>query len=121
MLVSKSGSDVWKKQTVHAACVTVDCPVHHPIKDFAADPSGCYVLIRVDREVGRIEAAVCNPKHEIVAVFRGKKCQDVYSAIFKAEKLLTDWFQSKDHTAYLGKELKKAELALEQGTDYLQE
>lgn len=112
---------MWHRQTVRFDCKQIDCPPHHPIKDFTADPSGCYVLIRVDREAARIEAAVCNPQHEIVAVFRGKKCQDVYSAIFNAEKLSTPWFQSKDHIAYLGKELKKAELALEQGTDYLQE
>lgn len=114
-------ASIWKKQTLRPDCATVDCPPHHPIRDFAADPSGCYVLIRVDREAGRIEAAVCNPAHEIVAVFRGKKCQDVYSAIFKAEKRSADWFQSKDHAAYLGKELKKAELALETRTDYIQE
>jgi hypothetical protein len=121
MSASKSASSVWKKQTVHAKCVTVDCAPHQPIKDFTVDPSGCYVLIRVDREAGRIEAAICNPNHEIVAVFRGKKCQDVYLAIFAHETRSASWFQSKDHSAYLGKELKKAELALEQGTDYLQE
>ncbi len=121
MSASKSASSVWKKQTVHVKCVTVDCAPHHPIKDFTADPSGCYVLIRVDREAGRIEAAICNPNHEIVAVFRGRKCQDVYLAIFNVENRSAPWFQSKDHIAYLGKELKKAELMLMSGVDYVQD
>lgn len=123
MSVSKSGSNggVWKKQTVDPACVRVICPPHDPVRDFTLDPTGVYVLIRVDRGEGMIEAALCTRDHVIFAVFAGKKCQDVYHAILERERRSGPWFSLPEHTAYLGKELKKAETALEQGTDYWQE
>ena len=46
----------------------------------------------------------------------------MYHAIFKyAEEHKLEWFTRLDHAAYLGKELKKAELALALDEKYNQE
>ena len=48
--------------------------------------------------------------------------RSIYNAIFTySEKNKKGWFTRLDHAAYLGKELKKAEIALATGTDYVQE
>lgn len=122
-MVQKPVGYVWQKQSVAPKCEVINCPVYDPIKDFRRDPSGFYVLIRTDFAVMKIEVAICNKKHAIVKIFRGSKAQDVYEGIFQYEKKhRTEWFRDKGHTAYLGKELKKAELALALGqNNYFQE
>ena len=69
------------------------------------------------------KAAVCGKDHKIVGIFRGSKAQDVYEGIFRHEdKYKLTWFKNKGHAAYLGKELKKAEIALALGqNNYFQE
>ncbi|MBS3064459.1 MAG: DUF4346 domain-containing protein [DPANN group archaeon] len=52
---------------------------------------GCYVLIKVYRDRHEIGVAILN------------------------------WFGRLDHAAYIGKELKKAEMCLALGSDYYQE
>ena len=113
----------WSKQVMAKDCVEVDGPEYDGYKDFRLDPSGYYVLIRIEWDVLKIAVAICNRKHEIVAVFRGNKVQDIYNAVFRYEKKHNvEWFKSKDHVAYLGKELKKAEIAMTIGIkDYFQE
>ncbi len=92
------------------------------IKDFIFDKEGCYVLIKIYRETHDIGVAICNQEHVIQAEFRGRRAQDIYSAIFKYDREHDKkWFQVIDHAAYLGKELKKAELCLAMGVDYYQE
>ena len=104
---------IWQKQSIAAGCATIDCPVYDPYKDFRRDPSGFYVLIRPDFASLTIEAAICDKKHTVVKIFRGVKSQDLYEGIFQYEKKhRLAWFKDKGHMAYLGKELKKAELAL---------
>ena len=88
-------------------------------KDFKTD-QGCYVLIKIYRDKHEIGVAVCDYKHTILKEFRGRRAQDIYTAIFvHSEKL--NWFNRLDHAAYLGKELKKAEICLALGCDYYQE
>ena len=113
----------WKTQKLAEDCVTRECPGYDPYKDFILDPAGHYVLIKVDFEFLRIELAVCDKDHNIIQIFRGQKCQDIYHAIFEHEKEHgVEWFKEKTHIAYLGKELKKAELALVMGqSGYYQE
>lgn len=113
----------WAKQVMAKDCVEIDCPGHDGYKDFRLDSSGYYVLIRIEWDILKIAVAICNKKHEIVAVFRGSKVQDVYCAIFRFEKEhKVEWFKTKEHIAYLGKELKKAEIAMAMGIkDYFQE
>ena len=100
----------------------ITCKPYDDYKDHKND-SGCYVLIRVDFEFYEIQVAVCNYKHEILRMFKGKRAQDIYSALFEYEKQhKLNWFTEKQHAAYLGKELKKAELALALGNSgYYQE
>ncbi len=122
MVAVKKGY-VWSKQKKAKDCTVTDCPSYDPYADFHRDPSGCYVLIRPDFSTLRIEVAVCNKGNEIVQIFSGVKAQDLYEGIFRWEKKHnTTWFKDKGHCAYLGKELKKAELALALGqNNYFQE
>ena len=114
---------VWQEQSMAPNCAVIDCPVYDPYKDFHRDPSGFYVLIRPDFGAFKIEVAVCGKDHAIVKIFRGGKAQDLYEGIFQYEKKHhLAWFKDKGHIAYLGKELKKAELALVFGQNsYFQE
>jgi hypothetical protein len=113
---------VWHKQSLVSDFELIDCPVYDPLKDFHRDPTGAYVLIRCDIEKSLIEVAVCDKKHAIIKAFRGQKAQDLYYTIFEYEKKHgLKWFSRKDHAAYLGKELKKAEFALLGKESYVQE
>ena len=100
----------------------IQCKAYDDYKDHQND-NFCYTLIRVDFEFYEIQVAICNYKHEILKVFKGKRPQDIYSAIFEYEKEhKLKWFNEKQHMAYLGKELKKAEIALALGNSgYYQE
>src|SRR3989344_6961783 len=90
-------------------------------KDFKTD-KGCYVLIRVYRDTLEIGVAVCDYKNVILKEFRGKRAQDIYHALFEYdEKNNKEWFTRSDHAAYIGKELKKAEICMVLGCDYYQE
>ena len=91
------------------------------IKDFKID-NGCYVLIRVYRDTHEIGVGICDYNHAILKEFRGRRSQDLYTAIFDySEKNNKNWFKRLEHAAYLGKELKKAEICLAMGTEYAQE
>ena len=90
-------------------------------KDFKMD-DGCYVLIKVHWDTYEIGVAVCDYKHTILKEFRGRRPQDLYTAILDySEKNSKNWFKRLDHAAYLGKELKKAEICMSIGTEYVQE
>ena len=122
-MVKKEVNYIWQKQSMDSKCETIDCPVYDPIKDFKRDPSGFYVLVRLDFTRLMIEVAICNKDHVVVKIFRGARARDIYDAIFQYEKKHQQvWFKDKGHAAYLGKELKKAELALTLGqNNYFQE
>lgn|SRR3989338_2482921 len=111
-----------KDKTQSESFEVITCKPYDDYKDHNND-DGCYVLIKVDFEFFEIQAAICNYKHEILKVFKGKRAQDIYTAIFDYEKEHDlKWFTVKQHIAYLGKELKKAEIALSLGnTGYYQE
>ena len=119
----KKPNYTWETQQQSEDCEVWECPECDSYKDFKRDPTGYYVLIKVNFELLRIEVAVCDKAHKIVRIFRGRKSQDLYNAIFKYEKdCKVVWFREKTHIAYLGKELKKAELALVMGNSgYFQE
>lgn len=110
----------------------IECP---PIDRDAMemDDSGYWFLIRVSFRYGHIEVAVChkevvntpmtldddgeNKKH-IKEIFFGKCAQDIYHKILRE----TEYVNYLTHAAYLGKELKKAEIALALGIkDHYQE
>ena len=113
---------VWHKQVISPDLEIIDCPSYDPIKDFHRDPTGAYVLIRCDIEKHIIEVAICDKKHTIIKAFRGGKAQDLYFTIFEYQKKhKVKWFSRFDHASYLGKELKKCELALSGQESYVQE
>ncbi len=116
-------SYIWAKQTIDPKVIMVDCSPHDPYKDFHRDPTGYYVLIRVDFSTGMIELAICSKDHVIEAIFRGRRADDVAHGLFNYEKKhKRSWFKEKTHIAYIGKELKKAELALVLGqNNYFQD
>jgi len=114
---------------------TIVVPKYDPYKDFVMD-NGCYVLIKVLLDTLEIAVAICDYKHVIQKEFRGTKSQDLYNYILKydfeqdkknnpmefASPILTHkWFTRPEHCAYLGKELKKAEICLAMGLEYVQE
>ena len=121
--MSKSHEYIWSTQKEAPGCEIINCPEYDPYADFKRDPTGYYVLIKVNFATCRIEVAICNKEHLIEMIFTGRKAQDLYDEIFKYEKKNTkEWFKEKTHIAYLGKELKKAELALVLGNNaYFQE
>ncbi len=85
-------------------------------KEFVLDKEG-YFLIRLDKGRKLIEVAFCNEKNKIVLTVRGKKPIDIYHTILNKEKLPI----RKEHAAYLGRELQKAYIALENGLNYVQD
>lgn len=82
------------------------------------DPSGYYFLISPRFDIGRIEVEVKDDVAKTVALIHGNRCQDIWNEVFKHR----EWVTTLDHAAYLGKEIKKAEIALVLGVkDYYQE
>ena len=80
------------------------------------DPKG-YFLIRVNEELGKIEAAFCDIKeNKVRVIIRGDHPVEVYTAILK-EDLVT----MLDHAADIGVELEKAYIALKEGKKYTQD
>lgn len=84
-------------------------------KEFVLDPKG-YFLIKVDRKKGLIEVGFCKSRNIIEIKIAGKKALDIYMTILR-EKII----DRTDHAAYLGRELAKAEIALENNLTYVQD
>ncbi len=103
----------WATQKRNKDCEVIHCRERDPYKDFIRDVTGYYILLKVNFDSLKIEAAICDKEHRIETIFIGRNAQDIYHAIFDYEKKnKKQWFKEKTHIAYLGKELKKAELAL---------
>jgi hypothetical protein len=76
----------WTTQQLSDGCQISECPDYDNYKDFKRDPTGYYVLIKINFELSRVEVGICDKDHKIVGIFRGRKSQDIYNAIFKREK-----------------------------------
>ena len=85
------------------------------LKDYKYDIKG-YFLIRVNKAKKEIEAGHCKQNNIILHKITGKRASDVYFSIIKAGLV-----SRLDHAAYLGKELTKAELALNYNLEYVQD
>jgi len=92
------------------------CPPFDPIKSYKQDGAS-FLLIKVDREKGDIVVGICNYDYELLEEFRGKSAQQIYTYMLNNTKYIS----RLDHAAYLGKELKIAEIALKTNTEYIQE
>lgn len=88
------------------------------------DPSGWWFLIKPNFRYGYIEVAACHKEgphpnfladdekaRKIREIFYGRCAQDIYHMILRQR----DYITAPTHAAYLGKELKKAEIALALG------
>lgn len=85
------------------------------LKEFVMDPKG-YFLIDVDRKSKELLVGFCPGRNKVSVKIVGKKPLEVYQAIIK-EGLLSRF----DHAAYLGRELQKAYIALQEGIVYVQD
>jgi dihydropteroate synthase-like protein len=86
-------------------------------KELRMDSSGCFKIM-IDRKLGKI-VAIHYPMHRRDApdlIVRGEDAQDIYHTIVKSN-LVSDL----NHSAYLGYELGKAEIALRTGKGYVQD
>ena len=87
------------------------------MKDFIIDNKG-FFLIKIYPKTKEIGTAYVEYKtYQIKYEVKGKRAQDIYNTIYNKLKTKT----SLDHAAYLGKELKKAEYALKNNEEYIQE
>ena len=110
-----------KKQKQAKDFEVINADKYDDYKDFRID-KGCYVLIRVYSDTHEIGVGICDYNHAILKEFRGTRAQDLYTTIFDySEKHKKSWFNRLEHVAYLGKELKKAEICLAMGNEYVQE
>ena len=84
-------------------------------KEFVMDDKG-YFLIRVDHSKKLIEVGFCGALNRVSVKVVGKKPLEIYQTIIK-EGLIT----RIDHAAYIGRELQKAYIALENNLKYVQD
>ncbi len=110
-----SGKDVVSSSVTKAKNFKEIDAKYDDLKEFVIDPAG-YFLIRVNRKMGLIEAGFCKSRNIVELKITGKKAIDIYQTVLK-EKIIT----RPDHAAYLGRELAKAEIALENNLDYVQD
>ena len=122
-MTERNTNFIWESQIKPEDVEKIDCQEYDPYDHFVRDPSGFYLLIKVNFAEYRVEVAVCDKDHKIIKIFSGRKPQDLYYTILKYEKQNDlQWFKESTHIAYLGKELKKAEIALATGNNaYFQE
>ena len=73
-----------------------------------------YFLFEI--EEGWIYAGFVEDKNVMTKIFRGKRAIDLFKFILKGNLI-----RSKDHAAYIGYELGKAEECLRNGKKYLQD
>ena len=107
----------WTKPlTKTADFKTIPCPPYNDIRDYKQD-KGCFLLIKIYPEQKEIGVAVCTYNMDMLAEYRGKTAQQIYFYLLNN----TSYISRLDHAAYLGKELARAQSALESGTEYLQE
>ena len=112
-----------KDKTTSKEYEVVQTKPYDDYKDFKMEPAGHYIVVKLLWDRNQISVLVCSKDHEVVKEFRGRRAQDLYHAMFSYEEEHNlQWFTLKDHIAYIGKELKKAEIALALGnSSYFQE
>ena len=95
---------------------------YHKIKDWVMDPKG-YFLIDVDRKNDLLRVGYCkftklgnNPVNDMVAEIVGKTAIEVVNTLIKE-----NYISSLQHAGDMGIELCKAEIALKNNLDYVQD
>ena len=95
---------------------------YHKIKDWVMDPKG-YFLIGIDRKNNLLRVGYCkftklgnNPVNDMVAEITGKTAIEIINTIIRE-----NYISSLQHAGDMGIELCKAELALKNNLDYVQD
>lgn len=88
-------------------------------KKYIADPKGSF-QITIDKEKQQIVTQHYDSDLELDAQITGKTAQAISDTIVKMG-LIGEFSESKDHAAYLGRELAKAETCLKNELDYVQD
>ena len=95
---------------------------YHKIKDWVMDPKG-YFLINIDRKNNLLRVGYCkftkqgnNPVNDMVAEIVGKTAIEIVNTLIK-----DNYISSLQHAGDMGIELCKAELALKNNLDYVQD
>ena len=95
---------------------------YHKIKDWVMDPKG-YFLINIDRKKILLRVGYCkftkqgnNPVNDMVAEIVGKTAIEIVNTLIKE-----NYISSLQHAGDMGIELCKAELALKNNLNYIQD
>ena len=95
---------------------------YHKIKDWKMDPKG-YFLIAVDRKKNLLRVGYCTftklgnqPVNDMVAEITGKTAIEIVNTLIKE-----NYISSLQHAADMGIELCKAEIALKNNFNYIQD
>ena len=95
---------------------------YHRIKDWVMDPRG-YFLIDVDKKKKLLRVGFCkftklgnNPVNDMVAIVTGKTAIEIVNTLIRE-----NYISSLQHSADMGIELCKAELALKYDLKYVQD
>ena len=95
---------------------------YHKIKDWVMDPKG-YFLINIDRKNHLLRVGYCKftklgnePVNDMVAEIVGKTAIEIVNTLIKE-----NYISSLQHAGDMGIELCKAELALNNNLDYVQD
>ena len=95
---------------------------YHKIKDWVMDPQG-YFLINIDRKNDLLKVGYCkfvklgnDPVNDMVAEIVGKTAIEIVNTLIKE-----NYISSLQHAGDMGIELCKAELALKNNLNYVQD
>jgi hypothetical protein len=84
-------------------------------KEWKMDPEG-FFTIKPFPEEGLIRVRHYSPKKELLCEIEGKNAEEIYNTIVREGMV-----SSLSHAAYIGSELQKAEIAMKNGLDYVQD
>ena len=95
---------------------------YHKIKDWVMDPKG-YFLIGLDKEKNLLQVGYCkfkilgnSPVNDMVAIVNGKTAIEIVNTLIRE-----GYISSLQHAADMGIELTKAEFAIKNNKNYIQD
>ena len=120
--VSKKGSIKGKWFPINKKIEKTIIAEYHKINDWVMDPKG-YFLIAIDREKKILRVGYCvfkklgnKPINDMVSIISGKTAIEIVNTLIKYK-----YISSLQHSADMGIELCKAELALKYNLNYIQD